>query len=49
MKIVLILKNGYRFTGQILEETENKLIINDIKLGRMEIDKASIAARSGEQ
>lgn len=49
IRTTLILKNGYRFTGQIVEETETTLIINEVKLGRTEIDKGSISARSDQE
>jgi len=46
MRTKLILKNGYRLQGNILEETETKIVISEIKLGRTIVDKSSIAARS---
>lgn len=44
-RIALKLKDGFIYKGELLEETETKLIINDIKLGRLEISKDSIAVR----
>ena len=34
VKTILLLKNGYKFRGEIIEETPTHLIINDIKDGR---------------
>ncbi len=48
MQVTLILKNGYRFTGELLQENENSVTINDRKIGKTIIDKASIAARNEE-
>lgn len=45
----VILKNGFRYSGKKINETKEKLLIEDVKLGLMEIDKDSIAARGGEQ
>lgn len=42
----MILKNGYRFQGEILEETATELVINEIKLGRTTVNKSAIGARS---
>jgi len=49
MQVTLILKNGYRFTGRLLEENENTITIDDRKLGKTTVDKASIAAKSEEE
>jgi len=46
MQVTLMLKNGYRFRGTILEETETHLIINDVKDGRTAISKDMIAVRT---
>ena len=46
MKIQLILKNGFRFQGTLLSETDSTLIIDEMKLGKTTIDKTSIIARS---
>ena len=46
MRTKLILKNGYKLQGNVLEETESKLFIDEIKLGRTTVDKSSIAVRS---
>ena len=46
MRTKLILKNGYKLQGSVLEETEAKLVLDEIKLGRTTVDKSSIAARS---
>lgn len=45
MRIAVKLKDGFLYKGELLEETETKLIIQDIKLGRLEISKDSIAVR----
>lgn len=49
MQTTLILKNGYKFTGTILEENETQLTINETKLGKTTIDKASISVRSDKE
>ena len=49
MQTTLILKNGYKFSGTILEENQTELIIDDIKLGRTTVDKGSISARSDKE
>jgi len=49
MNTTIILKNGYRFRGTILEETETTLIINETKLGKTTIDKGSISVRSDQE
>ena len=46
MEVTLMLKNGYRFRGKILEETETHLIINDVKDGKTSISKDMIAVRT---
>jgi len=46
MKVMLVLKNGFRYSGKLLEETETQIIIADIKLGKTTIEKDSLAARS---
>lgn len=45
----VILKSGYRYSGKLLEEDESKLVLDDIILGRIEIDKESIAVRGGDK
>ena len=49
MKTVLILKNGYKFSGTILKETQTTLILNETKLGKTTIDKSSISVRSDQE
>lgn len=49
MRTILILKNGYKFSGTILEETETMLIIDEIKLGKTTVDKGSISVRSNQE
>lgn len=46
IRATLFLKNGFKFSGIVLEEDETKLILLDKKIGRTEIQKADIAARS---
>jgi len=46
MRTTLILKNGYRFQGTIIEETDAELVLNECKLGHTVVNKSSIAARS---
>ena len=46
MKLIIVLKNGYRFSGTLIEENEKELIIQDIKVGRTTITKESISAKS---
>lgn len=49
MRTTLILKNGYKFSGTILEENETELIIDEIRLGKTTINKASISVRSDQE
>jgi hypothetical protein len=44
----VILKSGYRYSGKLIEEDAVKLILDDIILGKIEIDKEAIAVRGGE-
>jgi len=44
-RISVKLKDGFKYSGELLEETETKLILNDVKLGRLEISKDQIAIR----
>ncbi len=46
MTTTVILKNGFRFQGKVIEETDSSLVLDEIKLGHTVIDKASIAVRS---
>lgn len=43
--IKVMLKNGYFFKGEILEETDSKLILRDIKDHIVEILKSEIIVR----
>ena len=46
MRVFVILKGtGFRYTGELLSETDSELIIDDYKLGRMEISKDQVAVR----
>lgn len=46
MRVMLILKNGFRFQGKLLKETNSELVLDEIKNGKMIFDKASIMARN---
>ena len=46
MRLALVLKNGFRFRGEFIEENEEELTINDVKEGRTTLKKNSIVARS---
>lgn len=43
--VKLILKNGFVYRGQIINETEDYLELNDIKLGNIQIAKDQISVR----
>jgi len=45
---VLLKTNGRKYSGSIIFENETILIINDIKVGRLEILKSEIALRGGD-
>jgi hypothetical protein len=47
MRTVVVLKNGFRFQGTVLSETETELILDEVKLGRTTVAKSAIAVRSG--
>jgi len=42
----IILKNGFRFQGKLLKETDTEIILDEVKNGRMIFDKAGIIARN---
>jgi len=44
--IKLFLKNGFRFEGEYISETETHLTINDRKVGKTEILKSEIITRT---
>jgi len=46
MRILIVLKNGFRYQGDLISENETHLTINDIKLGNLTISKDTIAVRS---
>ena len=46
MRIFIVLKNGFRFQGNVLSETETELVLDEIRLGKTTVNKSSIAARS---
>lgn len=44
--VTVVLKTkGWKYSGELVSETETKLILIDIKLGQIEIDKSEIAVR----
>ena len=45
---VILKETNYRYSGKLLSENETTIIIDDIKLGRIEIAKDSIAVRGGD-
>jgi len=45
-KVKVCLKNGFRFSGEFLEITEEYIVIDDQFDGVMEIDKSSISSIS---
>ena len=46
MKVTVILKtNGFKYSGDIISEDQETLIINDIKLGRIVLAKSELAMR----
>lgn len=48
MRVRIVMKGtGFKFSGEILEENETHLTIDDVKLGRTEILKSEIAIKSG--
>lgn len=46
MRILVILKNGFRYQGELISENETHIVIDDIKIGEITILKDSIAVRS---
>ena len=50
MKTMIIIKTkGFKYSGNIISEDSDNLIINDIKLGQMTISKSEIAVRSDSE
>jgi len=45
--VFVVLKNGYKFSGPLIFETETSLVRNDFKEGRIEISKDTISVRGG--
>lgn len=46
MKIFVMIKNtGYRYSGELISETDSSIIINDFKIGKIEIAKSEISVR----
>jgi len=46
--VLIVLRNGFRFRGRVIGETSNKLFLDDVKVGRVEILRTEIAARTEE-
>lgn len=44
--VLLILRNGFKYEGEIIWEDPEKICIQDIKLGKIEIAKPAIMMRS---
>lgn len=46
MKIFVILKgSNFRYSGELISETDSSVIINDFKIGKIEIAKSEISVR----
>jgi hypothetical protein len=46
MRVTVILKtNGWKYSGELISETDKILIIDDFKLGRIELLKSELAMR----
>lgn len=46
MNVTVMLKlNGFRYSGELISESETELILIDKKLGRLVIQKSEIAVR----
>jgi hypothetical protein len=46
MTTIVVLRNGFRFQGKLLRESDSELVLDEIKNGKMVIEKESIVARS---
>jgi len=46
MRVQLVLNNGFRFQGKIVEENDSHLILDEVRLGKTTISKSAIVARS---
>lgn len=45
-KIFVILKNtGFRYSGELIKETDSSLLIDDFKVGKIEVAKSEISVR----
>jgi len=43
----VILKNsGFKYNGDLISESETELIIDDVKLGKISIQKSELAVRT---
>jgi len=49
MNVKITLSNNYFYRGEVISETEDKLIIKDIKGSRVEISKSHIISREEVQ
>lgn len=41
--VKIVLKDGWVYRGSIISETDSLIVLNDIKIGRIEISKDAIA------
>lgn len=46
MKTFIVLKNGFRFQGDVISETDTELVLDEVKLGKTTVNKSAIIARS---
>lgn len=46
MKILIQLKNGYRYQGEYVSESETHIVLKDFKLGEISVSKDSVAMRT---
>lgn len=46
MRVQLVLSNGFRFQGTIVEENDTQLVLDEVRLGKTTISKSVIVVRS---
>lgn len=46
MTTTVILNNGFRYRGRVVEENDSSLVLDEVKLGLTTISKQSIIVRS---
>lgn len=46
MRVQLVLNNGFRFQGRIVEENDTQLVLDEVRLGKTIINKSAIVVRS---